>query len=201
MSAASDVPDVSGPHLDLLLASRLATLWAFAYGVYRLYYALGGTFGKLGTPVSHDQWIRINAIATVLLFAAAALPLVILRAWSNRRAQPFLLAIAWIIAVGCATHALIGIPQRMASLAGVLVIEYPFWVSIDRRMADVQALFFNEPWFLGEGLLWVAIAWVGELRESAWRRWWIGSVIGATVVLTVVGLLSAFGVVGRWVVG
>ena len=176
-------------------------MWAFGYGAYRSYYALGGTIGMLGTPLSHDDWIRINAIAGVLLFAATLLPMLILRAWRNRGAQPLLLAIAWIIAVGCCSHALIGIPQRIASLAGVLTIEYPFWRSIDPRMADLQALFFNEPWFLIEGLLWGAIAWSGALRDSTWKTWWIGSAVGATVVLTVIGLLSAFGVMGRWVVG
>ena len=186
---------------DLAGASRLAAAWAFGYGVYRWYYALGGTVGMLGTPRSHAEWIRINAIAGVLLFVSALLPLLILRAWSNRRAQPLLLTIAWIIAVGCSTHALIGIPQRIASLAGVLTIDYPFWQSIERREADLQALFFNEPWFLIEGVLWVAIAWAGALRDSPRRRWWMGSAVGAMLVLTVVGLLSAFGVIGRWVVG
>lgn len=187
--------------LTLIRTSQLAAAWAFAYGVYRLYYAFGGTIGKLGTPLSHEQWIRINGIAGVLLFAAALLPVLFLPAWRNRRAQPFLLAIAWIIAVGCSTHALIGIPQRLASLAGVLTIEYPFWRTIDRRSADLQALLFNEPWFLIEGLLWAGLAWAGALRDSTWRGWWIGSAVGATLVLTVIGLLSAFGVIGRWVVG
>ena len=186
---------------DLAGASRLAAAWAFGYGVYRWYYALGGTVGMLGTPRSHAEWIRINAIAGVLLFVSALLPLLVLRAWSNRRAQPLLLTIAWIIAVGCSTHALIGIPQRIASLAGVLTIDYPFWQSIERREADLQALFFNEPWFLIEGVLWVAIAWAGALRDSPRRRWWMGSAVGAMLVLKVVGLLSAFGVIGRWVVG
>ena len=186
---------------DLAGASRLAAAWAFGYGVYRWYYAQGGTVGMLGTPRSHADWIRINAIAGVLLFVSALLPLLVLRAWSNRRAQPLLLTIAWIIAVGCSTHALIGIPQRIASLAGVLTIEYPFWESIDSRMADLQALFFNEPWFLGEGLLWGGIARSGALRDSTGKKWWIGSAVGATLVLTVIGLLSVFGVIGRWVVG
>lgn len=186
---------------DLIRTSRLAASWAFAYGVYRWYYALGGTIGKLGIPHSHDDWIRINAIAGALLFAAALLPLLILRAWGNRRARPFLLGIAWVIAVSCSTHALIGIPQRIASLAGVLTIEYPFWLSIDRRAADLQALFFNEPWFLIQGLLWVRMAWLGALRDSPRRKWWVGSAVGATVVLMMMGLLSAFGAIGRWVVG
>ena len=187
--------------LGLAGASRLAAIWAFGYGVYRWYYALGGTVGKLGTPLSHEDWIRINVTAGVLLFGAAVLPILILRAWRNLRGQPFLLAICWIIAVGCCSHALISIPQRLASLAGVLTIEYPFWLSIDRRMADLQALFLNEPWFLVKGLLWVAIAWAGALQDSRWKKWWIGSAVGATVVLTVIGVLSAFGVIGRWVVG
>lgn len=187
--------------MTLLRATRLAAAWAFGYGVYRSYYALGGGIGMLGTPRSHADWIRINAIAGVLLFAAALLPFVLLRAWRNRRAHPFLMAICLVIAVGCASHALIGIPQRIASLAGVLAIDYPFWQNIDRRAADLQALFFNEPWFLLEGVLWGAIAWAGALRDSPRRRWWMGSAVGATVVLMVVGLLSAFGVIGRWVVG
>ena len=83
----------------------------------------------------------------------------------------------------------------------MLTIEYPFWLSIDRRMADLQALFFNEPWFLVQGLLWARMAWVGALRDSPRRMWWVGSALCATVALTVMGLLSAFGVIGRWVVG
>jgi hypothetical protein len=41
----------------------------------------------------------------------------------------------------------------MLSLAGLLRIEYSptVWASIDRRAADLQDLFFNEPWFLVEG--------------------------------------------------
>jgi len=191
----------SNGSLTLLRASRLSAIWALGYGIYRSYYALGGTIGMLGTPVSHADWIRINAVAGGLLFAAALLPFLFLHAWGHRRARPWLLAVSWIIAVACVTHALIGIPQRIASLAGPLTIEYPFWQTIDRRMADLQALFFNEPWFLIEGLLWAAMAWAGALRESDRRSWWIGSAIGATVLLTAIGMLSAFGVIGTWVAG
>jgi len=155
-----------------------------------------------GTPVSHDQWIRINAIAGGLLLAAALVPLLLTPVLTDRRARPVLLVICWVVAVGCASHALIGIVQRIASLSGALTIEYPFWLTVDRREADLQALFFNEPWFLVEGLLWAGMAWTGPLRESErLRRWWTGSVIGATAVATTVGLLSAFGVIGSWIVG
>ncbi|HEX6645055.1 MAG TPA: hypothetical protein VF037_10265 [Gemmatimonadales bacterium] len=183
------------------MVAAAAAVWGFSYAAYRAYYAFGGTAGKLGVPLSHEDWIRINAVAAVLLFAAAVLPLAFLRVWNHRRAVPFLLAACWIIAVACTSHALISIPQRIASLAGALVIDYPFWRTIDRRAADLQALFFNEPWFLVEGLLWAGIAWEGALREAPRRKVWIGSAAGAVAILTVIGLLSAFGVIGRWVAG
>jgi hypothetical protein len=154
-----------------------------------------------GTPVSDHQWRRINAIAAAILFAIAALAIAFVNAWDSRRARPFLLATCWIITVACVSHALIDAGQRIASLSGALTIDYPFWHTIDRRAADLQDLFFNEPWFLIEGLLWAAIAWQGALRASPRRRWWIGSAAFVTAVSTVAGLLSAFGVIGKLIVG
>lgn len=191
----------SGRVGTLRRTSRLAAAWALGYGLYRGYYALGGTFGIFGTPVSMEQWRRINGIAAAMLFVAAMLPLVSVHAWGNRRARPVLLALCWIVTVGCVSHALIGIVQRIASLTGMLTIEYPFWQTIDRRTADLQALFFNEPWFLIEGLLWAAIAWAGALYDSTRRRWWIGTALAAIALSTSVGLLSAFGVIGQLIVG
>jgi hypothetical protein len=154
-----------------------------------------------GTPVSLDQWRRINAIAAVMLFITAVLAIVLVNAWRNHRARPFLLVLCWIITVACVSHALIDIVQRIASLRGALTIPYPFWQTIDRRTTDLQVLFFNEPWFLIEGLLWAAIAWTGALRESPQRVWWVGTAVAATIVSTTVGLLSAFGVIGRVIAG
>jgi hypothetical protein len=154
----------------------------------------------LGTPVSVEQFRRINAVAGVLLFGAALLPIVSVNAWRSR-ARPLLLALSWIIAVGCVSHALIGIVQRIASLTGALTISYPFWQAIDRRDADLQALFFNEPWFLIEGLLWARLAWVGGLAGSPRRLWWLASALAGTLASTAVGVLSAFGVIGKFIVG
>ena len=156
----------------------------------------------LGTPaLSEHQWRLINAIAGVLLFITAILPVALLNAWRSVRARPGLLILCWIITVACVSHALIGIVQRIASLTGLLTIDYPFWQTIDREKADVQALFFNEPWFLMEGLLWMLIAWAGGLRDSPVQRWWFGSAIAATIVATAIGLLSAFGVIGGVIIG
>lgn len=185
----------------LVAASRFAAAWTFGYALYRSYYALGGTLGMLGTPTSMEQFRRINAIAAMLLVVVALLAMVLPRVWRSRRSRALVLALCWIVAVGGVSHALIGIVQRIASLTGALTIDYPFWLSIDRRKADFQALLFNEPWFLIEGLAWATIAWGGALRRSPRRAWWIGSALLATVAATAVGLLSAFGVIGRWIVG
>jgi hypothetical protein len=156
----------------------------------------------LGTPaMSEHQWRMINAIAGVLLFVTAILPVALVNAWRSVRARRSLLILCWIIAVACVSHALIGIVQRIASLTGVLTIDYPVWQTIDREKADRQALFFNEPWFLIEGLLWTVIAWAGGLRNSPARGGWVGSAIAATLAATAIGLLSAFGVIGRVIIG
>jgi hypothetical protein len=87
------------------------------------------------------------------------------------------------------------------SLAGVLSLALPFWRTIDHRQSDLQDLLFNEPWFLTEGLLWAAIAWTGALSWSPRRRWWVVSAFAAITLLTIVGLLSALGIIGTLIVG
>lgn len=182
-------------------ASWIAAGWAFVYALYRAYYAAGGTLGMFGTPVSEHDWRMVNAKGAVILAFVAILPIAVLRLWHRSRARPWLLILSWIMAVGGVMHALVGIGQRIASLSGLYVMPLPFWRTIDRRASDLQALLFNEPWFLIEGLLWVAIAWGGALYGSSTRWRWIGSAIAAVVALTVVGLLSAFGVIGQTTIG
>lgn len=181
--------------------SWFAGLWALWYALYRGYYALGGMFGIQGTPVSFELWRRINAVGAVLVFAFAILPLLLLPAWRHRRARPFVLMLCWIVTVGCISHALIDVVQHTASLAGALTIDYPFWRSIDRKTADLQVIFLNEPWFFIEGLLWGALAWTGALHASPRRWWWIGSAATAVAAATTVGLLRAFGVMAKVIVG
>jgi len=182
-------------------ASRRTGLWSLGYTLYRAYYALGGTVGMPGTPMSGAEWRRINAIGAVILFLTAVLAANAVKVWAHPRGRLFLLAFCWIATVGCVSHALIDIGQRIASLSGAVTISYPFWRIIDRRSADLQDLLLNEPWFLIEGLLWAWVAWSGDLRESPRRRWWIGSAIAATIASTIVGFLSAFGAIGRVIIG
>lgn len=182
-------------------ASVLAAGWAFCYATYRAYYAFGGSLGMFGVPVSESDWRRINAIGAVITLVGAILPIVMLRGWRRPLARTCLLALCWIVAVGCVMHALVDMAQRLLSLTGRLTLDLPYWKSIDRRSADLQDLFLNEPWFLVEGLLWGAIAWTGGLARSPRRQWWIASAGITIAVLTVVGLLSATGVIGRFIVG
>lgn len=154
-----------------------------------------------GTPVSDEAWRQVNAIGALLILVFAILPLMLLPAWRQHRASSLLLALCWIVVVGCVSHALIDVVQHVASLSGALTIDYPFWRSIDRKTADLQVIFFNEPWFLVEGLLWAGIAWAGVLRTSPRRRWWIGSALAGVAAMTTLGLLRAFGVMAKVIVG
>jgi hypothetical protein len=182
-------------------ASRLAAVWALLYALYRGYYALGGDAGMFGVPVSESQWRQINAVGAVILLVGAAAPLILLRLWRQPRVRPVLLALCWIVTVGCVMHALVDATQRLLSLSGMLTMNFPFWATIDRRQSDLQDLLLNEPWFLIEGLLWGAIAWTGGLSRSSRRNVWIISALVAIVALTIIGLLSAFGVIGKLIVG
>jgi hypothetical protein len=187
-----------------LLLRRLTAVvagWSLCYAIYRGYYAAGGTFGVPGTPDPHGPFRLINAFAAIILVVAAVLPVVMLPLWSRRRARLVLLAVCWTVAVGCVMHALINSTQRVLSLAGVLSIDYPseVWTSVDHRAADLQDLLLNEPWFLVEGLTFGALGWA-VLDPGRRRRWWIGTILAATAVLTVVGLLSATGVIGELII-
>ena len=174
--------------------------WALLYAAYRGYYALGGTVGMFGTPVSTSQWRLINAVGAAIIFIGAVLPVATLPLWQRRRARLVLLGLCWVIAVGCVMHALVMVTARILSLAGVLHMDFPFFASIDRREADLQDLLLNEPWFLVEGLLWGALGWF-RFESVRSRRLWVASGVVATVALTVIGVLSTVGVIGRFIVG
>jgi hypothetical protein len=96
-------------------------------------------------------------------------------------------------------HALVDDAERVLSLTGRLELDYPIFTTVNRRAADLQDLVFNETWFLTEGILWGVLAWIG-LGRSPGRRWWVGTAVVAVAALTSIGLLSAFGVVGTFIV-
>jgi hypothetical protein len=101
--------------------------WALLYAAYRGYYALGGTFGMFGTPVSMCEWRLINAYGAAIILVAAVLPVATLPLWQRWRARSVLLALCWVIAVGCVMHALVMATARILSLASVLHMDFPFF--------------------------------------------------------------------------
>ncbi|MEU8355531.1 hypothetical protein AB0C27_05890 [Nonomuraea sp. NPDC048882] len=191
---------ISGGMTTRARISVALAVWGLLYSAYRAYYALGGTAGMFGTPVSQAQWLAINAVGAGILLVAAVLPVAALPLWRRRSGRRAMLALCWVAAVGCVMHALVDSVQRALSLAGLLHIELPFWRSLDRRTADLQDLLFNEPWFLIEGLLWAALA-LTSLNAGTQRRRWLAGAGIAVAVLTAVGLLSATGVIGTFIVG
>ena len=187
-------------------SSRLKTIslitagWAFWYAIYRAYYGFGGTVGMFGTPVSEAQWRGINLAGAALLLGVAVLPVAVLPLWRMPRIRPILLGLCWLLAVGFLMHAVIDGIERILSLTGVLHLDYPLFTTVNRRVADLQDLLFNETWFLIEGMLWGILGWMNLSRSSA-RWWWVVSGLAAVAVLTSIGLLSAFGVIGKFVIG
>ena len=65
--------------------------WALSYAAYRAYYALGGTVGMFGTPVSMSQWRLINAEGAAIILIGAVLPVATLPLWQRRQARLVLL--------------------------------------------------------------------------------------------------------------
>jgi hypothetical protein len=172
------------------------------YALYRGYYGFGGSVALIGTVRSATEWRTINLTAAGVLLVAAALPLAALPLWRRRGPRRVLLVLAWVVAVGCVMHACVDDVQRVLSLTGVRQVAYPssLWATVDRHAADVQDLAFNETWFLAEGMLWGLLGWAA-LDRSPRRRWWVGSGVVAVGVLTAIGMLSTFGVIGRFVIG
>lgn len=190
-----------GRRRALAVLGGLLAAWGGLYAAYRAYYAAGGRLGMIGTPASDSLWRGINLAAVAALLLAAAAPVALVPLWRHRPARLVLICVSWLAAVACVGHALIDDVQRIASLTGAFTVRYPsLWANIDRRSADVQDLVWNESWFLLEGLLWGALAWVALGRGRS-RRVWAVTAAAATAVATLVGLLSAFGVIGRVVVG
>lgn len=179
------------------IATALA-VWGLGYACYRAYYAAGGEIGMIGQPMSDAQFRAVNAGGAGIVLLGALLPLALVRATSLRPAAP---ALAWIVGVGCCMHAFVDGTLRLLSLTGVHLTQLPaeLWQSFDRRTADLQDLLLNEPWFLVEGMLWLALG-VASIRTSR-RRPWLASAAGTCLLLTAVGVLSGLDVIGSFRIG
>jgi len=173
-------------------------VWGLGYAAYRAYYAAGGRLGMIGQPMSEAQFREVNAAGAGIVLAGALLPLLLVRVQRLRPAVP---VVSWIVGVGCCMHAFVDGTLRLLSVMGVHPTQLPaeFWQSFDRRTADLQDLLLNEPWFLVEGALWIALG-VACVRSSRLRAWLL-SAAGACLLLTVLGVLSGLDVIGSFRIG
>jgi hypothetical protein len=197
-SSSPSLPS-SATAAQLSRVAWLACVWTLLYAAYRAYYALGGTIGMFGTPVSTDLWRLINGVGVAALLGAAAMAALVPRFAARPWTRVVLIAFAWVAFVGCVMHAVIDEVTRGLSLAGLHQMDLAFWVTIDQRAADLQDLLWNEPWFFVEGVLWLAIG-LGLLRARQSRVRFLVTGLGAIAVLTIAGLLSELGVTGRLVI-
>lgn len=194
-SVAAEQPAVG--RAQRLIVAALA-VWGLGYACYRAYYAAGGEIGMIGRPMSEAQFRAVNAAGAGIVFLGAVLPAVLVRAVALRRAAP---VVAWIVGVGCCMHAFVDGVLRLLSLTGVHPTQLPpgLWRSFDRRASDLQDLLLNEPWFLIEGLLWLALG--AASIQCSRRRPWCTSAAAACLLLTVAGVLSGLEVIGSFRVG
>lgn len=198
LGSPTDIADVDTQRRPPLRLVAALSLWGLLYAGYRAYYALGGTAGMIGTPRSEADFRALNAFGAAVILVAGLLPWLVLRAAWFRRITP---ALGWVVAVGCGMHALVDWTLRMLSLTDVHPTQLPadVWVSYDRRVADLQDVLLNEPWFFVEGLLWAALALT--LVSPRGRRLWVTSALVAVAALTTLGVLSGLGLIGSFTVG
>lgn len=195
------------PPIRILTACLAVSVGAVAYGLYRGYYALGGTAGQFGAPASPTQWLALNAFAAVALLAAAAVPLLTCVLWRWRAARVTLLVLFSMAAVGLAMHALTDEIQRALSLTGLAArwhVALPAdsmagWRWKDQRAADLQDALLNEPWFLAEGILCGCLVRLA-LENPRRRRWWTVAAVLAVLGMTAYGVLTSVGAVSRAIV-
>lgn len=182
------------PGLSMRQVAVALGLWAAWYAAYRFYYALGGDLGMIGRPAPGAHFRRDNLVGGAIILAAAVLPAIAVWAWRYQLVRSLVPVVGWI-AVGCCMHALTLMTLRVLSLTGVHPIHYPagVWLSLDRHAADLQDLFFNEPWFFVEGCLWALFA-LTALHPSS-RRLWRRCAVVACVLAAAVGVLSGLGAV------
>jgi hypothetical protein len=201
-TTTATLPTRDDPSRWLRRISLAAGGWALWYAAYRGYYALGGDAFLPGTirAGSGTTFQLLNAVGAIVIAIAAVLPVAAYPLWRRRRARPVLLAVFWAGTVAGCMHALVDIAERILSLAGLVEVHYPaMWATIDRRASDLQDLLFNEPWFLVQGLLFAAVAWIA-LGPGRTRRRWIATAATAVALLLALGLLTIGGALGRAIV-
>jgi len=195
--ATTTLPTPFSPHDDDVLP-RPAVRWPLALCAWsllsvlpHLYWALGGDellFMVKRSAVEMDDWRAINWAASVVLMGAALIGPALI--WS--RARPRLRAATLVMCVAgaaiAASHGAFGIIYRALDVAGLSSVDGTAF-DASRHEWVVWDLVVFEPWFLIEGVLFVAAGAVALTTTPARRRWTAGC-LAAIGLATLTGLLG-----------
>jgi hypothetical protein len=165
--------------------------WSLLYLLPHLYWALGGDallFMVKQTAAEMDQWRAINWAASVVLTAAALLGPALVWCASRPRVRLMTLAACGAGAAIAASHGAFGIVYRALNVAGLTDIDGAAFDASSHEWA-LWDLFVFEPWFLVEGLLFIA-AGSAVLTTTHTRRRWTAGCLAAAGIATLTGLLG-----------
>lgn len=142
------------------MAAYAASVWAFAFAVVHLYWALGGTTGlPRGMSVGMNPALFvIDVLAVPLCLVGALLSLSLVRPWGHLFPRRLLLAGAWAV---CALLVVHSVPTLV--WGGLVVTGLR---DAELSLLERWSLFVYEPWFFVGGILYGAAAWVHNRRLS-----------------------------------
>jgi hypothetical protein len=166
-------------------------VWSLLYVLPHLYWALGGDamlFTVQRSAAERDDWRMINWAASFVLTVAALIGLAII--WSTRHPwlRTAMLAACAAGAAIAASHGAFGILYRALNVAGVTDIDGAAF-DVSRHEWVLWDLLVFEPWFLVEGLLFIAAGAAALSTDRSRRRWRVGCAV-ATGFAVLTGLLG-----------
>lgn len=168
------------------------SVWSGLYVVPHVYWAVGGDAGFSAlkpSATAHPDWQAINAVASVILLVPVAIGLLLPRSSSHRRTRTLLLAACLAGASIAASHGIYGVVYRFLNLTGAVDIDGQQFTPAEHTWV-IWDLYFFEPWFLIEGVLFASAGWAAIASARAQRRWLFACSVGTSLALAsgVVGL-------------
>jgi Protein of unknown function (DUF3995) len=198
MATTTAPPPTPVPRLDHDVKQRPALRWPLAlcawsllYMLPHLYWALGGDallFMVKHSAAEMDDWQAINLAASVVLTGAALIGPALIWFTARPRLRAATLATCVAGAAIAGSHGAFGIIYRALNVAGVTDLDgTPFDAS--RHEWALWDLFIFEPWFLIEGVLFMAAGATALKTTQTRSRWTVGCLV-AIGIATLTGLIG-----------
>jgi hypothetical protein len=181
-----DLASRSGRRWPLTLCA-----WSLLYVLPHLYWALGGDallFMVKQSAAEMDDWRAIYWAASAVLAGAALIGPALIWSTARPRLRAVTLAMCGVGAAVAASHGAFGIIYRALNVAGITDIDGAAFDVSTHEWALWDLVVF-EPWFLAEGLLFIAAGGAALESQSARHRW-VAGCVGAIGIATLTGLLG-----------